>query len=201
MWFPRPPRPGNNLPSEDSFGSTDELLLLGAGAARDGDHAQARFYLEWALRDDPPIAQFAESWYWLSRIADDPEERRRCLTQVLGAEPLHAEARRDLAILDGRLPGRRDRRPERAARAPHAGWHCGGARRPALSLPQLRQHALFDPTQHGVICQFCGYRGTGTRKDEPSIDGPPPALAQEQDWEAAIYTARGHRWVLPASTC
>src|SRR5436190_922731 len=36
MWFPRPPRLGNSSPSEGTFGSTDELLLLGAGAARAG---------------------------------------------------------------------------------------------------------------------------------------------------------------------
>src|SRR5689334_11216515 len=103
MWFPHVPKLGNSSESDRAFAGTDELLLLGAGAARDGDRTQARFYLEWALRDEPTIPQFAEAWYWLSRIAETPEERRRCLAQVIGAEPLHAEARRDLAILDGRL--------------------------------------------------------------------------------------------------
>ena len=85
------------------FNATDELLLLGTGAARDGDREQARFYLEWVLRDDPTEVQVAEAWYWLSRITDDPDERRRCLTMVIGTSPNHPEARRDLALLDGRL--------------------------------------------------------------------------------------------------
>src|SRR3712207_5800676 len=85
------------------FSATDELLILGTGAARDGDREQARFYLEWVLRDDPTAAQVAEAWYWLARIAADPDERRRCLGNALGANPQHPEARRDLALLDDRL--------------------------------------------------------------------------------------------------
>lgn len=170
-----------------TFGATDELLVRGVGAARDGKREDARFYLEWALRDGPTTAQFVEAWYWLSRIADDPAERRRCLETALGAAPLHAEARRDLAILDGRLREAEllDPRQElppltssgpvaadavRAYRCPA----CGGA----LSA---------DPARGGLVCQFCGYRRRA--------DGG--GAATEQDWEAAIHTARGHRWVVP----
>lgn len=181
----------------EGFGATDELLLLGAGAARDGDREQARFYLEWVLRDDPSTAQFAQAWYWLSRATDDPEERRRCLGQVLGAEPLHAEARRDLAILDGRL------RQEEIVdhRAPVVPLSTGGA----VATQEVQRHRCptcggaltFNTARQGLVCQFCGYSraiGTagGARTETPRATQP-----QEQDWEAAIHTARGHRWVLP----
>ena len=56
------------------FAATDDLLVLGIGAARDGDREQARFYLEWVLRDDPQGDQLPEAWYWLSRITDDADE-------------------------------------------------------------------------------------------------------------------------------
>ena len=101
------------------FAATDELLVLGIGAARDGDREQARFYLEWVLRDDPQGDQLPEAWYWLSRITDDPAERRRCLTQALGARPSHPEARRDLAILDGCLRPDELNDPDQPL-APHA---------------------------------------------------------------------------------
>ena len=106
------------------FNATDELLILGTGAARDGDREQARFYLEWLLRDDPTGPQVAEAWYWLSRVADDPDERRRCLASVLGANPNHPEARRDLAILDGRLCADElaDHRQLLAPHAPQRRW-------------------------------------------------------------------------------
>src|SRR3954453_12231815 len=196
MWYPRPPHLGHNSPGEETFGSTDELLLLGSGSARDGDREQARFYLEWVLRDNPTVAQFAEAWYWLSRIADTSEECRRCLTQVIGAEPLHAEARRDLAILDGRLHEGEIVDPN----APLAPFTPGGKVAPQdvqhYPCPSCGSTMLFDPARLGVVWHFFGHRGTTTEGGEPSAETP-AALAQEQDWEAAIYTARGHRWVLP----
>src|SRR4051812_18915966 len=82
--------------------SSNDLLLYGVSAAKADSKEEARFYLEWVLRD-ADVEQETEAWYWLSRITDDPAEKRNCLENVLAAYPKHPEARRDLAILDGRL--------------------------------------------------------------------------------------------------
>ena len=84
-------------------GETRELLVKGVAAARAGDKEEARFYLEWALRTDADFEQQADAWYWLSTATGDPNEKRDFLQNVLAVIPNYPEARRDLAILEGRL--------------------------------------------------------------------------------------------------
>ena len=166
------------------FQATDDLLIRGVSAARDGDREQARYWLEWALNDYPTTEQQATAAYWLSRATDDLTEQRRYLEQALSADPTHPEARRDLALLDGRLTAEEMIDPNTPispltlARPVDANQtitcpRCGGAMR----------HAVGQPT---LTCQFCGTRAP----DEPA---PSPA---EQDWFAAAHSVRGHRWVL-----
>src|SRR5436305_9669065 len=80
-----------------------DLLVYGVSAAIADDRDEARFYLEWVLRIDADIEQETQAWYYLSRITGDPVEKRKCLENVLAADPTYGEARRDLAILEGRL--------------------------------------------------------------------------------------------------
>ncbi|MFN8517237.1 MAG: hypothetical protein U0841_32645 [Chloroflexia bacterium] len=170
------------------FNATDELLLLGTGAARDGDREQARFYLEWVLRDDPTEVQVAEAWYWLSRITDDPDERRRCLTMVIGTSPNHPEARRDLALLDGRLRADElaDLRQPLAPHAPQREVSEAEVRR--YRCPGCGGALLFDAERQTLRCQFCGHTGAPDAGD---------GAVDEQDWAVAAFSQRGHRWVLP----
>src|SRR5690349_15469336 len=89
-----------------SRGGADELLSRGLAAATSGDprdHEEAVFYLEWVLRSKPQPDQEMQAWYWLSRLTNDPVRKRECLEGVLAVRPTHPDARRDLAILDGRL--------------------------------------------------------------------------------------------------
>jgi hypothetical protein len=165
-----------------------DLLVRGVTAARANSREEARFHLEWVLRTDASPEQLAEAWYWLSRIADDPAERRRCLDMVLSTVTDYPEARRDLALLDGRL------KPEemldtRHAPAPHAPASVVAADDVAQSrCARCGSALLFDPATQQLRCQFCGYQAGAAAGTD--------AVA-EQDWEAAIYTARGHRWELP----
>ena len=79
------------------------MLVRGIAAARAGDRGEARRYLERATYLDGTRDQVARAYLWLSRIAEDPEEKRELLEWVLGYEPTNAEALRALAILDKRL--------------------------------------------------------------------------------------------------
>ena len=73
-----------------------DLLVYGIAAVNANDRDEARFYLEWVLRIDADLDQETEAWYYLSKITDDPVEKRKCLENVLAAYPNHGEARRDL---------------------------------------------------------------------------------------------------------
>ena len=112
-------------------------LNMGASAVRAGDKADARFYLERALNSDPDLEDETQIWYWLSRITDDPAEKRRLLQDVVISEPGHAEARRELAILEGRLNPEAIRDPREDGEASGRGEQ----RRPPLYLPAVRRPA------------------------------------------------------------
>jgi DNA-directed RNA polymerase subunit RPC12/RpoP len=165
-----------------------DLLVRGVTAARANSREEARFHLEWVLRTDASPEQLAEAWYWLSRITDDPAEKRRCLDMVLSTVTDYPEARRDLAILDGRLkPGELlDTRHALVPHAPASAVAAGDVEHSRCA--RCGSALLFDPATQQLRCQFCGYQA-----------GAPvaPGMVAEQDWEAAVYTARGHRWELP----
>src|SRR5439155_11890945 len=172
-----------------------ELLVRGVTAARANSEEEARFHLEWVLRTDADLEQKTEAWYWLSRLARDPAERRACLENVLAGCPGHPEARRDLAILDGRLDPAEivDHRQPVAPLTPHAELGPQDVR--GYRCPRCGGALRFDAGKRAVWCQFCGYReGAGPG---PPGAGAPGQAVEEQDWVAAIYTARGHRWEVP----
>ena len=51
-----------------------DLLVRGIAAAKAGERAEARHYLEWALRQQPSSDEQLEAWLWLSDVS---EARRR----------------------------------------------------------------------------------------------------------------------------
>jgi tetratricopeptide (TPR) repeat protein len=80
-----------------------DLLVRGIAAAKAGERAEARHYLEWALRQQPSSDEQLEAWLWLSDVAEVRDEARRWLEEVLAHEPHNPRALRRLAVLDGRL--------------------------------------------------------------------------------------------------
>ncbi|MGA7732533.1 MAG: hypothetical protein WCD37_14835 [Chloroflexia bacterium] len=169
-----------------------DLLVHGVAAAKGNSREEAQHYLEWVLRTDADLEQQAEAWYWLSRITDDPIPKRDCLENVLAINPRHPEARRDMAILDGRL------RPEvmhdpRFGVAPVASsLGIGPGDTQAYKCPRCGARMAARGMDGGLLCGFCGYE-----PDQPSVPGGQPAGDGEQDWVAAIYAVQGHRWQLP----
>ncbi len=95
--------------------SASYWLTRGIAAARERDVEEARFYLERALNSDPDHKQRVDANYWLSEITDDPQQRRNYLEEILVHEPSHYVARRNLAILDGRLEPEQVVNPEQLA--------------------------------------------------------------------------------------
>jgi hypothetical protein len=163
--------------------SVRDLLVRGIAAAKDGAKAEARRYLEWALRLDPTDEQRVMVWLWLSEVSDDPAEKREYLEQILASDPTHPEARRSLAILDGRLKPEEIIDPDRRAVA------APGAPQPAQArqfvCPQCGGSLVFNP-QGRLICEYCAQRQALPR---PSAMGEG---IEEQDFILTLARAVGH---------
>jgi DNA-directed RNA polymerase subunit RPC12/RpoP len=175
--------------------SVRQLLLRGTAAAKTGqarDKAEARYYLEWVLRDgEADSDQKATAWLWLSQIEDDPKKKRDCLENVLAADPANALARRGLAILDGRLKAEDIVDPNKPIEPvqPDAAPQPAGVRRYACPKCGGRMSYLAD--KHSLVCDYCGNR---LHEYQALQQG---ALITEQDFTTALATAKGHRWELP----
>jgi tetratricopeptide (TPR) repeat protein len=74
----------------------DLLLIEGIAAVQAGDRAYARSLLIRVVASDQGNLQ---AWYWLSRVAETPEEREVCLENVLALDPAHVPIQKELADL------------------------------------------------------------------------------------------------------
>ncbi len=167
-----------------------ELLVRAIAAVKTGqaaDRDEARLCLERVLhRDDAEPDQKAHAWLWLSYVENDPKKKRECLESVLAIDPGHGSARRELAILDGRLKAQDVIDPDKPIQPV----------KPALP-PDVRRSVCpkcggtmsFDADRQKLICGYCG-----------DCEQPPQPknVVQEQDFFAALPTARARLWELPA---
>ncbi len=82
---------------------SQSILQLGIEAARAGDKAEARELFRLVTREDPGNAQ---GWLWLAGVAEDREEKRAALEQVVQIDPSNELARKGLAALGGAAAAR-----------------------------------------------------------------------------------------------
>jgi DNA-directed RNA polymerase subunit RPC12/RpoP len=87
----------------DPLENTRDLLTRGVAAAKANLKGEARFFLEWLLRLDPPKDQENEALFWLYSLSTDLNERRRFLESILANDAYDPRARRELLIMDGKL--------------------------------------------------------------------------------------------------
>lgn len=165
-----------------------DLLTRGVAAAKAGDKEEARFYLEWLLITDPTDDQQMEAWLWLATVSDDEEQKRHYLEEILSRNPAHARARRQLAILEGRLQAEEIIDPETvtARRMGDEPVESAAARR--FTCPRCASRLIFTPDGSSLHCEHCGFR-------EHPEDG---AEIEETDFIVTMATARGH--LKPVST-
>src|SRR5512142_3343418 len=83
--------------------ATRDLLVRGIAAFKARDFGEARHYLEWLLRLEPPMDQRLDALMCLVEISHEPAEQHSLLEDALALNPADPRARRRLAILDGRL--------------------------------------------------------------------------------------------------
>jgi hypothetical protein len=169
---------------------TYDLLSRGRAAAKAGDIAEARRYLERCLDLGPPIDERMEGLYWLSEVSTDPKERRVCLEEILANNFGDARARRKLAILDGKLKEgdiidadhipapRPDASPEAVARS-FTCPKCGGKR-------------VFAPDGQTLVCEYC--------EVQEQISSHKTSSDPNDDFVVAMATAKAQRKPVTART-
>ena len=143
-----------------------------------GDLATARRYVERALLTVDDIETKVKAHFILSQTTDDLAEKRDLLETVLAYDPVHAEARRSLAILDGKL------KPEDIVDANNLpAQSAEQARADRFTCPQCGARRVFAPDGRSLLCENCG------TNDSLATDGE----ALEADFFTAMATAKGHR--------
>jgi DNA-directed RNA polymerase subunit RPC12/RpoP len=103
---------------------------------------------------------------------------------VLALEPTHPEARRGLAILDGRLDPASVIDPNRPPAAPAASPQPAQARR--FVCQKCGGKLAFSADGQELSCAYCNKRMTLYQAIESG------AMAEEQDFAVALATAKGH---------
>ena len=160
-----------------------DLLVRGIAAAKDGAKDEARFYLEWALRQSPSSEQCIKAWLWLSEISDDPAEKREYLGQVLLVDPPNAVARREMAILDGRLDPAEIVDPDNIpVTAPGVSQ---SARSQQFACPHCGGRMVFTPDGRSLTCEYCSQR-----EQSKALEGD--GSVDEQDFILALAKVKGH---------
>lgn len=158
----------------------DRLLRQAIIHYKAGEFDSARNYLERALATADDDRTRLQAYFYLSEMAADPVSKRQYLEDVLAIDMAHADARRSLAILDGRLDPGEIVDPD-ALPAPAAGTVAARAER--FTCPKCGGRMVYAPDGVSLFCEYC--------QREQSLRGG--ALEAEQDFFTAMASGRGHR--------
>ncbi len=172
--------------------STRDLLVRGVAAAKTGDPKEARFFLEWLLRLDPPLNEKIDALYWLCEISTDPKEQRDLLETLLAFEPTDTRARRKLAILDGRLDPKDIVDPDRFSQAAPGDPQAASAKR--FTCPKCGGRMTYAADGRSLVCEYC------EMKERLAGRQAKPDEVREDDFVVAMATAKGHQRPVTAHT-
>jgi DNA-directed RNA polymerase subunit RPC12/RpoP len=167
-----------------------DLLIRGIAAAKANQTDDAFYYLASVLKaTDSADKERASAWLWLSALCEQPDEKRLCLKNVLAIDPANPEARRGMAILDGRLKQDEIIDPDKIA-LPDSNVH-EAARGEQIRCPRCSARMRYSPEVGALRCNFCHF-------SQPLGAGSPSGVREdieeyEQEFVTALATARGHQ--------
>jgi ribosomal protein S27AE len=158
----------------------NDLLREGLIRFRVKEFDRARDFFERALSvaDDNNTRCLAN--YYLSKLTDDPIQKRQYLEETLAIDMAFAEARRDLAVLDGRL------NPEEIVDPDHIPAPAGGertAQSDRFTCPKCGGRMVFSPSGAALVCEYC--------QRQQVSENPQPG--SEQDFFVAMANGAGFR--------
>jgi len=163
-------------------------LTLGIASAKNDEVDQARYYLERVLRMHPEFESRIKALLWLSQVSTNDIERRSYLEQVLVFDPTNPSARRELAILDGRLSTDEIIDVEQIAASTSHHREPEQVRSRRFVCPSCGGQMHFDPGRNHLACQYCGRSMTEAEAAKSS------GLISTEDFFAAMARGEGHRW-------
>lgn len=166
-----------------------DLLTRGIAAAKAGDRKEARFYLEWVLIAGATEDQEIEAWFWLAHVSDG-DEKRGYLEEILSRRPAHAQARRELAIFDGKLQREEIVDPDSLPPRIAGDGPSASAKGRQFVCPRCASRLVFTPDGASLHCEHCGYH------QQPQNAGE----VQETDFIVTMATARGHSQPVSSAT-
>lgn len=161
-------------------------LAAGLGAVKEGNGDEAYEYLAKVLQaTQASEEERIEAWLGLSQICEDKAEKRLCLENVLSINPREHRARKEMAILEGRLQADQSFDPNQVNPAARK---MEKTRAQQMTCPRCSGQMAYNPEHNSWHCRYCDYR-------EVLAAGEKRALAEigEQDFLAAMFSARGHR--------
>jgi DNA-directed RNA polymerase subunit RPC12/RpoP len=164
--------------------SARDLLVRGIAAAKAGSKDEARYLLEKMLMVNPTADQCADAWVWLGEISDDPARKRDCLENALSYNPAHPIARRELAVIDGRLKTEEIVDPDRIITPAPEAPQAAHARR--FVCRQCGGRMAFTPDGKTLTCTYCDRKLSLMQAIKEG------AQVEEQDFTVALATAKGH---------
>ncbi len=165
--------------------TTRRMLVRGVAAAKAGDCAEARRYLERLLYLDASRDQTLDAHWWLFTISDEAAEQRDHLEEILACDPTHADARRELAILNGDLDPDDIVDPDHLPKTVPADTP---ERRDVQRFvcPQCGGRMTFNPGSQRLECAYCGHRKTILSAMQEGL------AVEESDFVIAMATLKGH---------
>jgi hypothetical protein len=155
------------------------MLVRAVAATKAEEFKEARRYLEWMLTIPSTSDQKSDAYYWLSVISHDPDEKRSHLQSALGYNGAHHRARKQLAILDGKIKQDELIDPDRYRQpVPEDPQAVEGER---FGCPNCGGKMAFSPDGARLVCEYCEQGNPGQQQDR----------LQETDFVVGISTAGG----------
>jgi uncharacterized Zn-finger protein len=170
--------------------SRRDLLIRGIAEAKANRADVAYYYLANVLKAaDSYDRERVSAWLWLSTLCEEPGEKRLCLENVLVIDPANPEARRGMAILDGRLKRDEIIDPEKLAPPDHEA--SAEIRGEKVGCPHCGARMRYSPEAGALLCNFCHFRQPlGAEQADGTLGD---IEDHEQEFVTAMATARGHQ--------
>jgi hypothetical protein len=161
------------------FEEARRMLVRGTAAAKAGDVEEARRYLKWMLGVPSTSDQKADAYFWLSEIASTREEKRDHLETALAYNGAHHRARKELAILDGKISPETIIDPDSYSQPVPADPQTVNGDR--FVCPNCGGRMTFSPDGESLVCEYCQQARTNDKQTE----------IEETEFIVGISTAAG----------